>query len=130
MKLLFVEDDAEALELSCRLIAREFPQLTILKAGNGRVGLELFREHLPDLVISDVTMPELDGIGLATQIKSLKHDAKIILLTAHSDRDRLSQSMELGINDYIVKPINFKVLVTAIQTCLDEIIHEVRGGLR
>ncbi|GFO66656.1 hypothetical protein GMLC_02350 [Geomonas limicola] len=130
MKLLMVEDDAESLELSCRLISHEFAYLTVLQAADGVIGLEVFREHLPDIVISDITMPGMDGIALAAEIKALQPETKIILLTAHSDKRRLSLSMELGINDYILKPIDFKALVTAIRACLDEIGHEVRRGQR
>lgn len=130
MKLLVVEDDDQSRELSCRLIAHEFAYLTVLQADDGSRGLDLFQEHLPDIVISDITMPGMDGIALAAKIKAIRPETKIILLTAHSDKRRLSVSMELGINDYIVKPIDFKALTTAIQACLDEIGHEVRRGHR
>jgi len=130
MKLLMVEDDPETLEISCRMISHQFSSLTVLKAKDGKTGLELFREHLPDIVITDITMPGMDGIALAAEIKALKPQTKIILLTAHSDKRRLSVSMELGVNDYILKPINFMALTMAIQACLDEIGHEVRRGDR
>ena len=93
ISLLIVEDDKVASSTFLpHVIARKFPAVTIYVAENGKMGLELFKEHAPDIVITDINMPEMDGIQMAGEIKSIKADTKFIVLTAYSNKDYLSNS--------------------------------------
>jgi YesN/AraC family two-component response regulator len=103
------------------IIASEFPDVTVYVAGNGRIGLDLFREHTPDIVITDINMPEMDGIQMATEIKSVRSDAHFIVLTANSDEELLNKFNEIGYEDFIIKPIEFNRLFAAIGKCIAEL---------
>ncbi|MBC8017055.1 MAG: response regulator [Verrucomicrobia bacterium] len=118
--LLFVEDDKTICKVIGRMIARHFPDATVYTAENGLIGLELFKEHTPEIVIADINMPEMDGIEMSTKIKSIKTDTKIIVLTGYSDKNYLDKFSEIGFDDYIVKPVDFWKLFAAIEKCRAE----------
>jgi YesN/AraC family two-component response regulator len=106
------------------VIASEFPDVTVYVAGNGKVGLDLFKEQMPDIVITDINMPEMDGIQMATEIKSVKRDVHFIVLTANSDKELLDKFNEIGYTDFIIKPIEFNRLFAAIGKCIAELGQE------
>jgi YesN/AraC family two-component response regulator len=120
--LLLAEDDKEASEITGRMIARKFPELAINFAENGRTGVELFKEHAADIVISDINMPVMDGIQMASEIKAIKADTKLIMITGHSNKDRLEKFRQIGVNYYMSKPIMFEKLYAAIEKCIAEIM--------
>jgi len=119
--LLFVEDDTMVCLSIGRILARQFPDASVYTAENGLIGLELFKEHTPEIVITDVNMPVMDGIEMAGKIKSIKTETKFIVLTGYSDNNYLERFSEIGFNDYIVKPVDFGKLFTAIEKCRAEI---------
>jgi YesN/AraC family two-component response regulator len=121
LSVLIVEDDREALEMMALVIGKKFPELAIRTADNGGVGLELCSRQLPDIVVTDINMTRMDGLQMATAIQSMKQDALFIVLTGHSDKSNLEKFNELGAMAYIVKPINFKKLFGAVQTCVEQI---------
>ncbi len=121
MSILIVEDDKVTGKMLGRIIAQEFPQVIINFTDNGKQGLELFKEHLPDIVITDINMPEMDGIQMAREIKLVKADTHFIVLTGHSDKRYLEMFNEIGVNDYIVKPIDFEKLFATIEKYIDEL---------
>lgn len=95
-------------------------QYHILEASNGREGWKKVQAHLPDLVVSDIMMPEMDGIALARRIK---HDARtshipVILLTARADEEQQLEGYGTGANDYITKPFNFELLLARVRNLL------------
>lgn len=124
ISLLVVDDDKMARDVLSIMIAREFPNSSIYFAEDGRSGLELFKEHIPDIVITDISMPVMDGIQMAGEIKSMKDDTKFIVLTGYSETDYSSKISEFGIKEYILKPVVFKRLFAAIENCICEITME------
>jgi YesN/AraC family two-component response regulator len=120
IKLMLVEDDNEARKVTGLIMARKFPDIAIFLAENGSMGLELFKEHLPDIVMTDINMPVMDGIRMASEIKAIKPDTKFILLTATSkDNERFC---EIGFSACIMKPLALIKLYTAIEKCVAEIM--------
>lgn len=93
-------------------------------AENGKIGVDLFNEHRPDIVISDINMPVMDGIKMAGEIKRMKADTRFIVLTAYDYDIYLNKFREIGIRDYMLKPIEFGKLFAAIEKCIDEIMLE------
>lgn len=124
LSILVVDDCKCASEMMGLVIAKKFPNATVYIAGNGKVGLDLFKEHMPDIVITDINMPEMDGVHMATEIKSVRGDAHIIVLTANSDAEILDKFGEIGYEDFIIKPIVFNRLFTAIGKCIAELGQE------
>ena len=115
--LLVVEDDTMVCLAIGRMIARQFPDATVYTAENGQIGLEIFKEHSPEIVITDINMPVMDGIEMAGKIKSIKADTKFIVLTGYSDKNYLERFSEIGFDDYIVKPVELRKLFAAIEKC-------------
>lgn len=124
ISILYVEDDLTTRDLICTIIRLKFPGLHLLSAANGQSGLELYREHRPDIVLTDISMPVMDGIRLASEIRALNRDANIILITAHSDTRYLLNAIKMGINRYVLKPIDNVKLFEAIEDSVSRITLE------
>ena len=122
VSILYVEDEPLTREVFARILTRKVRNL--FQAENGEEGLELFKKHRPDIVISDVRMPLLDGIEMSRKIKSLDNSVKIILTTAHSDASVLLNSIDAGIDKYILKPVDVEVLFSAMESCAGTIMLE------
>lgn len=118
--LLIVEDDKAACDIISRMVALKFPGCTIYTAENGMRGLDLFKEHTPDIVITDVNMPVMDGIELAREISAITEKATYIVVTAYSSKIVLEKFQDIGICAYLLKPINFEELFAAIERCTIE----------
>ena len=122
--VLVVEDNSSVRSF---IIGELRPNYNILEAENGRDGLFLALKKIPDLIISDVMMPEMDGIELC---QTLKNDEKtshipIILLTAKSEEGNILKGLEVGADDYMLKPFGIKQLLVRIEKLI-----ELRKNLR
>lgn len=115
--ILVVEDDELIRKLLKTFISMKFPDVPLLVAENGRMGVDLFREHTPGLVITDIAMPVMDGIRMAGEIRAIKADTRFIVVTAYDDEDTIGKFDKIGFNDFIVKPIDFRRLCAAIAKC-------------
>lgn len=116
-KILLVEDNESLLESMQDLLSEDFEVITAL---NGKEGLEKAKSELPDLVVSDIMMPEMDGYALVNRLKlnELTQEIPVILLTALGEEDNLVHGYDLGADDYVVKPFKSKVLIARIYNLL------------
>lgn len=123
ISILVVEDEAITLLFLVTTLAKKYPLATIYQALNGRTGLELFQKHTPDIVSTDINMPELSGLQMADKIRAIKPDTKFIFLTG--DTGKISSKVSDGTwfenNLYIEKPVDFLQLFAAIEQCIGEI---------
>lgn len=87
----------------------------VLTAENGLEALETFRRVMPDIVLTDIKMPGLDGIGLLRAIKAERPETEVIMLTGHGDVDLAIESLKLEATDFVTKPINDDVLEIALK---------------
>ncbi|HJV35748.1 sensor histidine kinase [Geomonas sp.] len=120
--LLYVEDESDARSMVSRMLAMNYPKLKIFSAENGAVALDLYREHTPDIVVTDINMPVMDGIRMSREIKSTHPEACIIAVTAHSDTSYLLSAIEIGVHHYVLKPINYEELFGVIDKILEQIV--------
>lgn len=120
ISLLLVEDDDDSRQLLVDILSRKFPEVTVYSANNGRTGLNLFITHTPNVIITDINMPEMSGVQMADKIRAIKPDAKIIVLTADTGKTALKDSdgKKLEADYYIIKPVSFGELFTAIERCI------------
>ncbi len=121
--MLYVEDDPVTRDIMAKIIRMRLPQVELLLAENGKMGLDLYREHTPEIVITDVSMPVMDGIEMATEIKAANPKSIIIVISAYSNTEYLLDSIEIGINHYVLKPIDFTKFFATIDKCLAGIAH-------
>lgn len=131
LSILYVEDDGVSREIVSQMVRRKFPGVNLILAENGREGLDLFARHSPDIILTDVRMPLMDGISMSREIKKLNSDARIIITTANSDIGQIMEAMDIGISQYVLKPIEQVRLFEAIGRCIDSIMleHKVRDQL-
>jgi class 3 adenylate cyclase/CheY-like chemotaxis protein len=117
-KILVIEDEKPLREGILEVL--ELEHFEVVGAPNGRVGLEMAREHKPDLIVCDVMMPELDGYGV---LENLRKDPAtwsipFIFLTALADRINQRRGMGVGADDYITKPFESDELLAAVRARL------------
>lgn len=120
--ILVAEDDKPTRDLLGAIISRKYPETALHFAENGKEGVEVFKEYMPDIVITDIKMPVMDGIEMASQIKKIRPDTKFIVVTAFGNKVYLNKFNEIGYNVYITKPVEFSKLFEAIQKCAAEVM--------
>src|SRR4029079_13536204 len=116
--ILIVEDDA-----AMRMMLREALEedgYTVEAVGGGRAGIERVKQGGVDLVISDVKMPDLDGLDMLREIKAVTPSPHVITITAFGSIDTAIRAVKLGAFDYITKPFDVDQLILSVQKPLDE----------
>jgi YesN/AraC family two-component response regulator len=112
--VLYVEDDEAIMTSFNRILIKVFGK--VYTASNGEEGLEAFKEHKDEInyVITDIKMPKMDGLTMASKIREINPDMPCILTTAHAEYDYFLQAEDIGIYRYITKPLNVNELLEAI----------------
>ena len=113
MSAMVVEDEAVANDLLSTTFKNFFKEVT--SAFNGKEALEMFIEKKPDIVFVDIIMPEMDGIELARRIREINPQQLIIIISASNDIQKISQTIEIGVNSFIQKPIDTKKIIDLLQ---------------
>ena len=118
-KILVIEDEPETLKNLVLML--EMEGYNPCSAPNGRLGLAVARRELPDVILCDVSMPEMDGYGVLEALRGDSATVSIpfIFLTAKGDRKDLRTGMNLGADDYLAKPASAEEVLAAIATRLD-----------
>jgi len=117
--ILIVEDSSDVRLYLMDLLK---PDYTIYEAANGKEGIDTAKEKMPDLIISDVMMPEMDGMEFCSKIKSdfLTSHIPVIMLTAKASGESKIEGLETGADDYLIKPFNSKELFARIKNLLEQ----------
>lgn len=118
LNLLYVEDNKNSTDTVKTVFGSIFNKLFITHDGNE--GLKYFDENHIDIIISDINMPNLNGIEMCKQIRKKSKKVSIIFLTAFSDKETLLDAVNLQIDGYLVKPINFEKLNIALLNILEK----------
>jgi DNA-binding response OmpR family regulator len=116
--ILVVEDSADVRDYVRGALETEYQ---VIEAADGREGIQKAQEIIPDLVISDIMMPGIDGYELCRQLKNdvATSHIPIILLTARASDENIIQGLETGADDYITKPFNTRILMARIKNLID-----------
>ncbi|MCK0126010.1 response regulator [Gelidibacter sp. F2691] len=120
-RLLLIEDDTVLRENTAELL--ELSDYQVMTAPNGKIGMQLAKKHLPDLIVCDIMMPEMDGYAV---LEALSNDEStkyipFIYLSAKTERQDVRRGMNLGADDYITKPFSEEELISAIESRLAKI---------
>ena len=122
--LLYVEDNVGLNSQATVLFQKIFD--TVYSAYDGEEGMALYKEHHPAIIITDITMPKMDGLSMAEEIAHIDPDAKIIITTAYDDHDLLHRAIRIGVFEYLLKPMRMENLIEALTRCahvLNEELH-------
>jgi CheY-like chemotaxis protein len=109
--ILIVDDDVFARTTIARFLGKRFKE--VFQAGNGLDGLAAYNEHHPDIVVSDIEMPKMNGLEMVKRIKAINADQHIIVATAYNDD---KHKCPLACRT-IIKPISYTALIEAIESC-------------
>ena len=116
---IFLADDHQILRDGLRLLLESQPDFKIVgEAEHGRAALEAIRASLPDVVILDIAMPELNGIEVARRLSDELPEIKIIILSVYSDLEHIYRALQAGAQGYVLKESAGSELVDAVRTVL------------
>lgn len=125
MKVAIVEDEIRIREGLTRLLKKISPDCEIMgEAENGVKGLALIEETHPDLIITDIKMPQMDGLEMLSLLHERNIKAKVIVLSAYSEFAYAQQAIKLGISEYLLKPIALDSFAKSIRTIEAQIAHD------
>lgn len=125
LKVLYAEDNEKMRDSYTLVLKRYFKE--VIEASDGEQALQLYQEYKPDIVLTDINMPLLDGLELVKLIRQNDTTTKIIVLSAYSDQEKLLKAIPLGLHAYLVKPIkgdDFKKVM------IDAATVDKHGGIK
>ena len=104
LTVLFVEDEEDLRNALESAIGDEFAKFIVARDGDD--GLKKFKKFKPDIVVTDIMMPVMDGLSMAKEIKHISKQTPIIILSAFSEKEKLLEAIDVGIDKYLIKPID------------------------
>ncbi|MEA2112108.1 MAG: response regulator [Campylobacterota bacterium] len=119
--LLYVEDDLMLQQETKTILERIFKKIDT--ASDGEEALELFKSNHYDLIITDIEMPRLNGLEMSKEIKKLNSEIPIVIVSAYSNTSYFLEAIEIGINYYILKPMDITKLIDTLYD-IAKLIHE------
>lgn len=121
MTLLYIEDNPQARDAANSLFSDFFDDVIV--GFDGEDGARLFASnyHKIDLVITDITMPRMNGIEMIHAIRQINPDIAIIVLSAHNETSFLTQTIEAGVDGYLIKPLNVTLLIRSIGKVVEKL---------
>ena len=111
--ILYIEDEQILRDKVSRFLSKVFNQVDT--ASDGEEGLKKYLKRSYDIVITDILMPKMDGIALIRKIREQSKDQEIIVLSAYTDFTYLTQSIELNVTGYIIKPVQFTQMLNVLE---------------
>lgn len=120
LKLLYVEDDQATREELALMLEPWVGELHV--GSDGQEGLELFKAHRPDVVVTDIQMPRVSGLAMSAEIRRLEPSQPIVVVSAYNDVEYLFRAIELGIDHYITKPVSVERLLDKLAQMTNSIL--------
>lgn len=117
MKNVLIVDDSRTSRRILRDILERAGYSIEGEAINGKEGVELYARLKPDIVTMDITMPEMDGIEALKEIKEEFPDAKVVMITAAGQKDKMMEAVKLGATEFVSKPFVEETVIEALEHC-------------
>ncbi len=117
LTILYVEDEdgiRKNIADSLSYFAKE-----VIEATNGQEAFELYEQRKPDIILSDIHMPILNGIDFVKKVRKTNREIPIVMITAHTDKEYLLEAVELHMEKYLVKPIELDALLGVLEKCVN-----------
>ncbi len=121
--LLYVEDDTNAQEWMKLVLEDDVKDF--LQAFDGQEGLDMYKTHKPDIILTDINMPQMDGLDMAQQIKQIDKEQPIVIMSAFDDSPTLLRAINMGINFFITKPIDIEKLMDKLQQIAQNLQNKI-----
>lgn len=122
LKILYIDDEPFIREDAVEYLS--FHCDNVYEACDGKDGLEKYKELKPDIIITDIKMPKLNGIEMIKEIRKTDNTTKIIVATAFLETSYLVEAIELGLVKYLVKPIMENNLLNVLEKCTEDVVKE------
>ena len=120
MKIMLV-DDSRTIRNIQKNVLKQIGHTDLVEAEDGVVALRLFAEQVPDLMLVDWNMPNMDGITLIRKIRETNKSVPIIMCTTEAEKSRILEAIKAGVNNYIVKPFSVESLQEKIEQTMSKI---------
>ncbi len=117
MPKVLVVDDAQFMRMRCARLLTE-NGFEVVEAENGAQAIQVYQQHKPDVVLMDITMPEMDGLTALKELRSRHPDARVVMLTALGQQGIVIEAIKSGARDFIVKPFDTERVLTAVRKML------------
>jgi len=124
ISLLYVEDDEDIRNVFGRYLKRKIKN--VLMAVNGQEGYEMYLEHKPDIVVTDINMPIMGGLEMCSIIRDENRDIPIIITSAHSDTHFFQEAINIGVNMFLLKPVDMTQLYNTIKITSEDIFLKIQ----
>ncbi|MCF7911839.1 MAG: response regulator [Candidatus Cloacimonetes bacterium] len=129
LSILFVEDDELMRNTISKVLEKNAQE--VYQASNGSEGLAMFLEKQPDMIITDIMMPEMNGLEMIQEIRRHSRSVKIVVVSAYSEKENFLKSIALGVNNFLIKPISYKDLLNILEElaniiCLEKSVEAER----
>lgn len=121
IQILVVEDEVNAREGLAFLIRQKMSYCTVYEAVDGLDGLEKSKVYKPDIIITDIRMPRMDGIGMTQELRSQKCNAQIIILSGYAEFQYAQAALALGVAGYLLKPLVPSMVFELLEKCFEVI---------
>ena len=116
--LLYAEDEIETRQNHIDYLKDRY-DFNYIEASDGVEALALFKEHQPEIILTDITMPNMDGLTFVQHVRETSPHTKIVVLTAYDEHEKLMKAFDLDVVNYLMKPINRKKLSSAVDLALE-----------
>jgi DNA-binding response OmpR family regulator len=120
LTVLFVEDEKELRDALKSAVSDEFEKFIVARDGDD--GLKKYKKYKPDIVVTDILMPICDGLEMAQEIKKLSRETPIVVLSAFSEKKRLLKAIDIGIDKYLIKPIDPDELMETLKDIAKDLL--------
>ncbi len=127
LTLLYVEDNVGLRTKATQLLESFFSN--VITAADGEEGYERFKEVRPQIILTDIRMPRLDGLAMIKRIKRIDPSIRFIVTSAYDEKEYLLESIHLGVYEFLKKPVKVNELTRALTGCIKSISTEENGAL-
>ncbi|RXK05008.1 response regulator transcription factor [Halarcobacter bivalviorum] len=120
LKILYAEDEVGIRENIADSLSYYVKE--VFQASNGQEALELYEKEKPDIILSDIHMPILNGIEFVKKVRQTNRTIPIVMITAHTDKKYLLEAVELHMEKYIIKPVELEALFEVLEKCVSLLV--------
>lgn len=120
LKLLYAEDDIKLQTQYGKFFETLFSKVFI--CSDGEEAYEYYQYYNPDIIVTDINMPKINGLEFAKKVRQENKETKIIMLTSYSDKEKLLEAITLNLVEYLIKPVKLSKLKETLELCANEIL--------